>query len=248
MRVLVLLALFLTSTASVAVGVVDGLLPSSSSSRQSSSRRPPSNVPKWAFTIRRTKKDAASMDLDVFQLLEELMQIRSLQNRKVPTTIFRSKEKTMERREDFSINKELPLPAKESRTIISNAARLADKIRMVLVLGILKLIVLLHLEVFVILHLPDRILVQFAKLCLARDARPQVLRLVATELDQRVQNYKFGDITKSIVCRYTGQPTYEFGDITRTILREAEKRRPQASERIQKQLDIFQELYQQLMK
>ena len=143
-----------------------------------------------------------------------------------------------ENEEDPS-NRELSSTPQSQRERWKVARLVGNRIRTALLLVILKLIVLLHLEVWVVRYLPDRVLVEVARLCLARDTRPHVLRLMATELDRRVQNYQFGDITKSIVCRYTGQSTYQFGDITRTILAEAQKQNPQVAERIQKQLDIF---------
>ena len=112
----------------------------------------------------------------------------------------------------------------------------------------IRLVLLFHLEGPVLRRLPSQVLFEIVRECLREQARAQLLRVVATELDRRRQDYKFGDVSRYTWKHFTKMwkqqfgKEYEFGDITRGVL----ERAAQVSEsegwktRLQEELDRMQ--------
>jgi len=100
-------------------------------------------------------------------------------------------------------------------------------VRSFLVVQAIRLVLLFHVEGPVLRNLPNKLLFEIIQACLMEEARPRLLRVVASELDRRRQSYEFGDVS-----RYTWKQfhktwkrqfgkEYEFGDMTRGVLERA---------------------------
>jgi hypothetical protein len=104
-------------------------------------------------------------------------------------------------------------------------ARLRRLQSLILVL-LIKLVVQYELEALVLQHLPRPVLINIIAICLERDTRPKVVRVVRTELDQRRRlavigqehNYQFSDWIQRATRNSTGKDDYQFGDISRAVL------------------------------
>mgnify|MGYP005849678569 CR=1 FL=1 len=100
-------------------------------------------------------------------------------------------------------------------------------VRSFLLVQVIRLVLLFHIEGPVLHHLPNKVLFEIVQECLREEARPQLLRVVATELDRRRQDYEFGDVSRYTWKQFTNTwkrqfgNEYQFGDITRGVLERA---------------------------
>jgi hypothetical protein len=111
---------------------------------------------------------------------------------------------------------------------ISVAVGVFASLRSLLLINSIRLVVKFGIERPVLTRLPSTILVELVHLILDGNYRPQILRVVATELDKRFkeaifgdEDYKFGDLTKKALLMFTGKEQYKFGDITKELLERA---------------------------
>lgn len=101
------------------------------------------------------------------------------------------------------------------------------RVRTLLLLQVIRLVLLFHIEGPVLRRLPGEFLFEIIQECLKEEARPHLLRVVATELDRRRQDYEFGDISRYTVKQFAMAwkrqfgKEYQFGDITRGVLERA---------------------------
>lgn len=96
--------------------------------------------------------------------------------------------------------------------------------------------------------LPTGLLIQILQLCIDRHELPKLIRVVSTELDERVKyaltgdkKYRFGDLTRRKLFEFTGKRSYQFGDVTRTILeRAASGEKDRYRQQAKQELDILE--------
>jgi hypothetical protein len=111
---------------------------------------------------------------------------------------------------------------------ISVAFGVFPYLRSILLVNSIRLVVKFGIERPVLTRLPSSILMELVHLILDGNYRPQILRVVATELDKRFkeaicgdEDYQFGDLTKKALFKFTGKEQYKFGDITKELLERA---------------------------
>ena len=101
------------------------------------------------------------------------------------------------------------------------------RVRSFLLVQAIRLVLLCHIEGPVLRRLPNKVLFEIVHECLKEEARPFLLRVVATELDRRRQDYEFGDVSRYTWGQFTKSwrkqfgKEYQFGDITRGVLERA---------------------------
>eukprot|EP00977_Amphora_coffeiformis_P028355 scaffold34937_cov165-Amphora_coffeaeformis.AAC.2 len=101
------------------------------------------------------------------------------------------------------------------------------RVRSFLLVQVIRFVLLFHIEGPVLRNLSNKILFEIIQECLMEEARPQLLRVVATELDRRRQAYEFGDVSRYTWKQFTQTwkrqfgNEYQFGDITRGVLERA---------------------------
>jgi hypothetical protein len=90
----------------------------------------------------------------------------------------------------------------------------------------------------VLTRLPTSVLVQILQLGIDQHARPVLIRVVATELDNRLKKAVSNDYPNlaNKLAQFTGKRVYSFGDITRTILERAGRETKKYKEQVELEL------------
>lgn len=102
------------------------------------------------------------------------------------------------------------------------------QLRVSCVMIAIRVVLQLRMERPVLARLPAHILIFLIETCLSTHARPRIVRLVALELDDRVQEqirqytgkelYNFGDLTRTGIAKYIEKENYQFGDVAKATL------------------------------